>query len=514
MWIWALLLSQLFLFSLAAHADACDNPAPPSPELRSSLLARIPVQYYGTAQSIVLQLSTDPRGSILPSAEEKNGSAFVLLPSEFPKVLCRLVTTEYMVLDRDSKFIPSPAAASEAARCLQGGGSEKVCLGRYADMLGAETSLTLLAKPQGRQVQDQGFLRGMTAAALMQIMLHEYAHLLLKHYRRIDHHQISRADAEFEADVFAIMNGVQEGEAESAMFYVFEPLAELENKAPALASSNYESTDCRASNVENIVSLAGLLPIMLVRASDLKERTVSQDQLREVIRDTLAKKRYLLNRDACSRITALPLQSAFSELHELAARIEPDLDLLFTPVEKMDPDRMNVLIRDLSSMSARFNYLGGVTARCASLIIRNWGFSRPLTPIVAQWEQGGNVGSGNSRMMSGDYGRLLLEEGLAILQERNDLKLQQRLENGDALLRRAVYYNPKLSEAWMNLTFIEMKRADCSAAAVSAQRATDTYTGTDDVKGMQTMVANLRTLAQDRAKCVSIAEGLHTYMGW
>ncbi len=133
------------------------------------------------------------------------------------------------------------------------------------------------------------------------------------------------------------------------------------------------------------------------------------------------------------------------ELRQLYVRMEKDLDFLFAARIDLDAARAGHLLHDLSQMSESFRYMDGVAAKCIAFIIRGWEIKgRRIMPLIDSVEQVPNKQAVTEHFLSEDFGRLLLEQGLAILQEQVDMPPQDRLGRSFFILERAVNFNPAL----------------------------------------------------------------------
>ncbi len=482
--------------------DACkgvDNPTQLKEVLGREAIAQSPVQYFDLARSI--RLIVQDFGDIsMPRIGEQQQIKFILLPPVFTKVACELVLATFLNLDGVQPDAIDQAART-TAKCLDGGGSQKACLVGFAADLDRRYTQAFNALSD----KDRGVALQIFGSALHQIIMHEEAHHFLNHFERIDKQKLSRIDAEFEADLFAITNAVQAGEPESAMYYIFFPLSLIEHYTNKFTTEDYESANCRALNVENITGYLGIAPMMLFDAA-FGGHALFRDNSPSTVRVDLGKQFAQASPDlkpgSCGHIAHVHLVDMRQELRQLYMRMEPDLDFLFAQQINLDAARASRLLRDLSEMSKRFRYMDGVAAKCIAFIIRAWEIKgRPITPLIDSVEQVPNTQAVTEHFLSEDFGRLLLEQGLAILQERIDMPPQDRLERSFFVLERAVNFNPALSEAWQNLALIAFKRADCVAASRFAERAVETFTDPEGLKAVEFFASTMKTFSHDPEKC-------------
>jgi tetratricopeptide (TPR) repeat protein len=396
---------------------------------------------------------------------------------------------------------------------VDGGGSQTACLERFADDLSNRYAKAFAAQ----SAENKEGAVSMYTSALEQVVMHEYAHHFLGHFARIRSQKITRIDAEFEADMFAVLNAVQAAQPSSAMYYFFDGLAQVERHTKRLATPDYESGACRANNVENITAFMGIAPIVLIDAAYGGGYSLQRNSpavVHSVAQQKFAATPPALKPGACAHIEKLELPEAFAELKRLYLRIEQDVDFLFSENKVWDSTRAARLLRDLSEMSRQFRYMQGLAAKSMSLMLRKWGLqSRKLTPLVGNVDLLLEGQSMSANFESGDFGRLLLAEGLAMIQERTDLPSQTRFDRASSFLQNAVYYNPDLSEAWANLAIISFKRGDCSAASGFAAKASETLTPTKkgDRESMKAFADRLKELASNPQECKTQGAGYHPY---
>ena len=351
---------------------------------------------------------------------------------------------------------------------------------------------------------------------LNQVVMHEFAHHFLGHGGRIAAQQLSRIDAEFEADLFAVTNGAQAGETVSALYYLFSPLADVEGRTSKSSTPQYESAACRASNVENITAQVGIVPLLLADSAAGGGTYLSRNSPASA--RTLGKQEFARpapgpTPETCGRIAKVALGDARQELKQLYQRMEKDFDWLFADQMRADAAQANRLLHDLSEMANNFRYMGGIAAKSAALLLRQWGLKgRDLSPLAAEAERLIDAQVGSGELLSEDLGRLLQAQGLATLQERVDLAPAARLQRADAQLQRAVRYHPAQSEAWTNLAFIAFKRGDCAAASRFGERAAAT-TESKNVDDMQGFSDAMKGFVRDPDACRQQAAQFHPYPG-
>jgi hypothetical protein len=379
-----------------------------------------------------------------------------------------------------------------------------------------------LARRYGKAFAELPFDKQQTAfgiylATLYQIMMHEYAHHFLDHFARIKAQKLTRVDAEFEADLFAVMNGIQAAEPASAMYYFFQGIADIERRTEKLATQDYESGYCRASNVDYITRFIQDGPMLLVDSAlggGYVFKRSSPAYVRSRATEVFSGTPPALDTEHCGRIANVALDDVSKELRQLYGRMEPDLDFLFTKEKDWNVLRANRLVSDLAKMSEHFRYMDGIAVKSIALMLRGWGLKdRDLTPLIGPVDRLLDTDAVIGSFLSEDFGRLLQAHGLAILQEPGDNSTQWRMDRSFSLFERAVSYNPSQSEAWANLAIIAFKRGDCPAAAGFAERAVQTLTEDNMRESAQFFASKMNELAPDPERCRTAASQFHPYPG-
>ena len=512
------LFAAFFMTTLTEVAfafDKCEtfpsDPVELSHEIAARVNKRAPVKYHPLVPTI--KLVTSSLGEKLsPFADEQQGKKFIVLPPLFAKVACQIALAQFLRIEgiQEDAF---DQASKAAANCFDAGGSQKSCIVGFANELARRYGKAFAGLP----VDKQQTAFGIYAATLHQIMMHEYAHHFLDHFARIKAQKLTRADAEFEADLFAVMNGVQAAEPASAMYYFFQGIADVERHTEKLATPDYESGYCRASNVDYITRFIQDGPMLLVDSAlgggyVLKRNSPSYVRSRatEVFSGALP----ALDTGYCGRIAKVALGDASKELRQLYGRMETDLDFLFAKEKDWDVLRANRLLSDLAEMSEHFRYMDGIAVKSIALMLRGWGLKgRDLTPLIGPVDRLLDTDSVTGSFLSEDFGRLLQAHGMAILQEPGDNSAQWRMDRSFSLFERAVSYNPSQSEAWMNLAFIAFKRGDCAKAARFADRAVETLTQEDMRESTQFFASKMNELSPDPKRCRTAASQFHPYPG-
>lgn len=490
-----------------------DNAARFADNARLEAIGRAPVKYLGVAEGIELRVDTGDE-ALIPYASERPGKKQVVLPLAFARLSCQMALATYL----SNEGIGSQAyerAARRAAGCIDAGKAPRGCLIALGNELGAQLRGSFEQQPPVHRAVAED----LATQALWQVVQHEYAHHFLQHFARIGSRQTERIDAEFEADLYAITNGIQAGEAPSAMYYFFDGLALVESASRSSTVPDYESSTCRANNVDDIAGFLGIVPIVLVNAAAggrLRSEPSSPDTLRRAVQQHFGKAVPSLKAHSCARIATAALPDTYAELKQLALRLQADADLLYASGQTLDNARAARLLADLTAMASKFRYMDGVTTKCIAYMLLNWGWQgRGRTPLMAAVDRLLDDPKVAGNLQGKDFGRIRSAQGLAVLQERTDLGQPLRLDRAYALLSEAVRYNPHLSEAWMNLAFISFKRGDCATAADHADRAVQTHTPSskDDADATVFFARSMRGMAADAQACRSRAAAFKPYPG-
>jgi hypothetical protein len=512
-WFCALLLAAVSAPATASFAPCeriADDPAALARKLTDRAVARAPARHHTLARTIRV-VTTGAADNLMPFAGQQLEARYVMVPPRFVKVACQISLAEFMRVDGvqpDAFDTPSRAAA----RCLDVGGAQKDCLGAFATELERRYSGSFTALTADQQQTAASVMEAM----LNQVVMHEFAHHFLDHLKRLAGQQVGRIDAEFEADLFAFMNGAQAGEPASALYYLFNPLSVVEAGRTQTQTPQYESAACRAGNVENITGQFGIVPLLLADAASGGGYLARNNPgtTRKMAQQAFAGPAPALRPDTCARIAKVALGQARQELNQLYQRMDPEFDWLFATRPAPDADRVKRLLADLSAMATGFRYMGGMSAKCAALVLRQWGLKgRNLAPLAGQAERMADSQAANGELLSEDLGRLLQAQGLATRQERTDLATPVRLQRADAQLQNAVRYNPAQSEAWGNLAFIAFKQGDCQAAAIRGDTASATATRPADAKDMRSFSDTMKELARDETACRRRAAEFRPYPG-
>jgi hypothetical protein len=219
---------------------------------------------------------------------------------------------------------------------------------------------------------------------------------------------------------------------------------------------------------------------------------------------------------SCGLVAKVALGDTFAELKRLSVRMAADAEMLFSKKAQFDNDRASGLVRDLAAMTESFRYADGVASKSIAMMLINWGLKgRGRTPLMGQVDRLLENKKVVANLQSGDYGRLLTSQALAILQERVDLPAQTRLDRSFPLLENAVYYNPLQTEAWMNLAFISFKRGDCAKAARYAENSAATHASKEKEahEAAEFFARTMKNWSSNPAACKVEAAKFHPYQG-
>lgn len=513
-----LLLVAIFVTVLSEAALAFDMNEPIfndsnefSRQISETAIRRAPVKYHPIARSIKL-VTKGPRGRLIPFAAEQKGTKVVVFPPLFAEVMYKIALATFLSHEEDIQEGTFDQAAEAAAKCFDAGGSQETCLVGFANELAKRYRKAFAELPSDTQKTAFSLYK----SALRQVVMHEYAHHFLDHFAKIKTQKITRIDAEFEADFFAVLNGVQAGEPATAMYYFFNGVAAIERHTQVLVTKDYESGWCRAGNVANISEFTGEV-IFLVDAAyggGFSLLRNSPSAFRSIAKEKFAGAPPALLPGSCGLIAKVALSDAFEEQRQLFLRIEKDVDFLFAEEKEVDFARANRLLRDLSEMSKGFQYMDSIAAKSIALILSRWNLrGRRLTPLMAEVDHLLSAPEATGNFLSADFGSLLQAQGIAILYERTDLTAQLRMDRSFSLLERAVFYNPAQCIAWSNLAFIAFKQGDCATAARFADLASKTASEDDWRKKMDSFAIKMKELSLDPEAAREFSAKFHPYPG-
>jgi hypothetical protein len=453
------------------------------------------MRYYELARSIRIE-TEDASGRIIPLATlDSDQRPVVVYPSAFPPVLCKMVLATYMALQgRD--WDPMAEAARDAAACIDSNRPQATCLADYAAALERQYRAAFDAMPSG-----QGTAYGIAQDALAHIAKHEYAHHLLEHRQRIRSGTLMRIDAEFEADFYALQSGAESGQVVSAMYYFFEPMADMESHSTVALSGHYESSRCRATNVEDIVELFGLTPMYLLDAVGGRGSALQYPNydLAQIAAELQSAPPPAPSPDSCGRLAATVLREAHGELGRLAALIaQYDVTLEPPPghantgegIGLTSPETFE-LIERLQDSARTFTHLKSLAARALSLVIQRADYGG-ASPAVAQ-SVDSVLATSSDDIMSGDFGRLLKVKGTSSLYGEPGRPLEERMNEAQPIFEAALTHLPTSSEAWMSLALIALARGDCDGAVRFADESARYADGPaqDDAKSFRDTVQRI-----------------------
>jgi hypothetical protein len=511
-WI-GLAIAAASISPVEAHAfERCDKLFASADELRTFVFEEgvryAPKKYFDKARSI--RIDIDQRtGHIIPFAKfDSDRQPVIVYPAAFPSILCRMVLATFLVLDGDTQ--PAAEAASTAGRCVLSGKPREICLKDQARDLERRYRAKFAALPAGKQQLAYGIV----SDALGQIAKHEFAHHLLGHWNRIGSGSIARIDAEFEADFYAVLNGIQVGENPGAMYYFFDVLADMEAQSEAMRSPDYESGDCRARNINDITALFGAAPMMLVDFADggAKFRnSTPKVELPKIARELAERGAPKPSAKSCGRLSEVVLREAHAELANLIAPMAEYAHLLpKRPGRKdgldelaLDGPEVFTLIERLEEQSRSLTHIKGLAARVLSILVSRVGLAGVEAKVSRQLDA--VVESAADDILSSDYGRFLKVKALHVLYD-TDGPAAARIDAAKILFESAVTFLPDASEGWMNLAMIAFAKGDCRKAAELADKAART-TNDKDAQGMAESfrnqmrgISNPKRCAEDGAR--------------
>jgi hypothetical protein len=486
--------------------ERCDKWFASTDELRTFVFERAvrtaPKKYFDEARSIRIDIDLRP-GKIFPVATfDSDRRPVIDYPAAFPPILCRMALAFYLAnMDGQPAAEAAMAEGARAAgKCVLSGKPRDICLQDYARDLERRDRAKFAALPAGHDATAYGI----ALDALGQIGKHEYAHHLLRHFDRISSGSIPRIDAEFEADFYALLNGVEAGEAPNAMIYFFEVMAKMEAKSEAMRSPDYESGDCRATNIYDIMQVFGLTSMNLVKFAfaDRGFKLTPEVELPKNARELAERGAPKPSEKSCGRLSGVVLREAHVELASLTALMAKYAHLLPRRKGELaieDPEAFT-LIERLQKQALGFKHLRGLVAQVLSGIV-----SRVALGDNSDKVRGldAEVESIADEIQSGDYGRLLKVKALYLLYH-TDGPVAARIDAAQTLFESTVTFLPGASEAWENLALIAYYKGDCSKAAEFMDEAARTALDKDHRGELGALRSGLRKLSSNPKLCAEL----------
>ena len=474
-WALAVTIAGWMPLDAAYGFDRCGTFYAAPGVLRALLVDKVvrntPMKYFAQANAIRLEI--DSQSGLIPHATFDPDAVVVFSPA-FPPLLCRLALATFLeLLD---KIEPMKQASHAAYDCRASTRQFDDCLVKYGNDLERLYRADFTALNQ--HLQHNAY--EIALDALVQVGRHEYAHHLLRHRDRNTSGELARIDAEFEADFYAVQNGVQTGEPPPAMFYFFEPMARMEG-ALAESTPDYESSRCRATNADDITGVFGLAPELLLRVvRGEAQPSNAYSDLRKIAAELARKPPPSPNPQSCGRLAASVLRQAHGELTTLTALVAESADLLKPSPATGDPynglglnsPEVFQLIGRLRSTSQSFIQLKGLATRVLSFLVRRVDLVGLEDKIADSLDQ--MVTAASDDILAADYGRILAVEADRILFHARQRPLAARLDAAQLLYERALSLLPAMEAGWLGLTSIAFARGDCGKAAKLAERAVTT----------------------------------------
>jgi tetratricopeptide (TPR) repeat protein len=473
-WTLAAILTAYLLIDEVQAFDRCDKFFAQSDELRKLLLGKglrdAPMKYFEQARSIGIETEPGAGGIIARATLDPEGRAVIVYPTNFPPVLCRMTLATFLVTGGDD-WRPFAESARNAASCADSSRSLDDCLIDY----GRELEERYRKDFEAQDEQAQRLAYAIAGDAVAQIGKHEYAHHLLGHADRIRSGSLVRIDAEFEADFYALQNALQSGEVPSAMFYFFKPLADLESYSDMLKNADYESSPCRATNVEDISGLFGLAPMVLLDAVRGGGDFRNPPDLRNIAEELSQKPPPTPSAKSCGRLAEVVLREAHGELMSLTNLVAEHAEVLRAIRTNTDPagglglnaPEVFTLIDRLQAACRGFTHLKNLAARAMSILILRVEYAGKESAVSSQLDQ--VVRSLRDDILARDYARILRVKGVNVLYGAPNRPLEARMDEAQPLFEQSLTLQPA-SETRANLIFIATARGDCDKAAEIADK--------------------------------------------
>jgi tetratricopeptide (TPR) repeat protein len=512
MWrIWVVLaIAAICMSPVEARAfERCDKWFASTEELRTFVFERAvrtaPKKYFDEARSIRIDIDRSS-GRIFPAAEfDSDRRPIIVYPTAFPPMLCRMALAFYLLNMDDDDQPAVEAAMAEAARaageCVLSGKPREICLQDFARNLERRYRAKFAALSAGHHATAYGI----ALEALGQTGKHEYAHHLLRHFDRIGSGGLPRIDAEFEADLYAVLNGVEAGEFPGAMSYFYEVVAKMEAQSKSMRSPDYESGDCRATNIRDITNVFGLTSMMMVRFAfaDREINLTPEVELPKAARELAERGAPKPSEKSCGRLSGVVLREAHVELASLTALMAEYANLLPRRNGELaieEPEAVT-LIERLQEQARGFKHIRGLAAQVLSAIVSRVALAGEEAKVSRRLDAA--VESIADDIQSGDYGRLLKVKALYVLYS-TDGPAAARIDAAKTLFESAVTFLPNASEAWANLALIAHYKGDCRKAAELADEAVRTAVDKDQRREEESLRNAWRKLSSNPKLCAEL----------
>ena len=508
---------SIFFYCLSFDAlafESCNKVSVNPNKILDEIKLRIPVKHYGMFKEIEL-ITNATENIVIPFASTTNGGRkTIVVPYQFAKLACQLSLSTYIKIKEGRNLKGFEEAARDTSGCL----SDKKTTGECIISYGNKLANLYERKYSNLSQRHQRVAYGLYLQAVYQIVMHEYAHHFLFHFERIGN-DIERIDAEFEADFFAIFNGIQSGEVAISMYYFFYSMAKLERHTNILSTNKYESTSCRLNNITSISEFIGIKPALLLDATHggkYRFKSNSPESLKSMAKEMLSEGP-TYDSSGCGKLSGDILKSSYKELKELVLRVSLDSEWLFEEHfrSKASYEALISLVRDLIRFTTEFKYMNTVAAKAASYLVRRMEIKGDkLTESSSEIEVLMNTKEFNENILSGDAGRLFQIQGLSVLQSGYGLNRDERIEKAQEHFELATFYNPYLSDSWMNLAFVRFMQGRCSEAKRLMMRSLKASTSDDEhKKNLLIFAIKMGKLSSNRESCNSEGDNFRPYSG-
>lgn len=427
---------------------------------------------HGFAQNIRLERGVLAQKLFYPAAYiDENGHGVVLIDDKFLRPLCIFVVMDYIY--NDDQIIGADVY-SGAYQAVEDCGARQYsflqCLSEFT-----ETAARLIA-PHYNNLDDKrkGLLNNFLSSALYQIIAHELAHIVLDHSNKIAEQKMLRIDAEFEADLAAIVSSLQTGRIHTALAYFFGPLSAFHQATGFQTSNHYESLECRNKNVADVAMVGGAA--LFFQSFATGEATTSNMNMREAMESILsttgAADESRFEDVGCGRLKGETLLAIRQEIRtmgnflvdnfELFRGIEPETEGVRMGVQFSSPNTI-VAILDLIDQSPN---LSPALSRTLSMYLQRatqmdeFEIDDQLEDRILRTAY--DVGSSQT------YGRTLAALAFRYIGPDGSPTNRDRAVD---LFEEAVVFNPWISEAYVNLAMILFTDGKCEIARRHAARS-------------------------------------------
>lgn len=451
----ALCLAFFFGGQAARAGDFCANvngemSAAEIRRLREDVLDVIPMQNYALAASVTIQNVETTREVYAPEARRvgDQGGYEILVPDRFRALQCHLATIHILVMTGRFDEMALEGLATECARLETV--NKLACIYAAPQVLYQHSYDKL-----GDGVDD--LIADFARAAFVNLILHEYGHIVLGHLER------RPADMEIEADAFAAVYGeYTETRGQFGLFTTFSALSFADEIFPV--GPVHPAFVCRAQAL-NIVMSGIENDIGTLR----KWAMSSPEAYRDVLAEGVSPVSNMVSSERLRKAQSFGCATSKSAV---LANISADLQRLRRETAQLNADELSDRKPDALEFVARLNAVKlrsfeGRYLRGKMLSLRLRKVANGLGETITQNRYNAAVealteGPESSVISAGDFGRL---SALLVLHDTRPFKSDiLREQDHVKRLMIAIKYNPKFVLSYLSLALSQLKLEQCDEA--------------------------------------------------